>query len=229
MADREQLLNDQEEAMRLMMEGNQINLWTTLPAIVTAVDLEAMTLEVQPTIQAVVQDQFGGLKPVNLPVLVNVPILFPGGGGFIQTSPIAIGDEVLVFFASRCIDAWWQSGGVQQAMEARMHDLSDGFALCGPKSQPNVVSDISSTKWSARSIDGTVFLTIGSKFSMTNATTSLLSILTNLESTLNTFMSTLAAFAGGAAPTSQAMLQAPAAAAVAQLALILVEIGALLE
>ena len=69
-----------------------------------------------------------------------MPVVFPGGGGFALTFPVAAGDECLVVFASRCIDAWWQSGGVGEPMEPRMHDLSDGFALIGVRSQPAHVS-----------------------------------------------------------------------------------------
>lgn len=158
--DRAQLLNDQEEATRLLLEGNQVGLWTALPAIVTKVTLSAMTIEVQPALQAVIEDETGKLTPVNLPLLVDVPIVFPSAGGFTITLPIAIGDEVLVIFSSRCIDAWWQSGGVQQAMEARMHDLSDGFAIPGPRSTPRKISGISSTALQMRNDAGTSYVEI---------------------------------------------------------------------
>ena len=49
----------------------------------------------------------------------------------------AAGDEVLVVFGDMGIDAWWQSGGVQNQDEMRRHDLSDGFAVFGCWSQPN--------------------------------------------------------------------------------------------
>lgn len=56
---------------------------------------------------------------MDLPILPDVPVVFPGGGGFALTFPVAAGDECLVVFASRCIDAWWQSGGVGEPMEPR--------------------------------------------------------------------------------------------------------------
>ena len=33
-------------------------------------------------------------------------------------------------------DSWWQSGGIGVPIESRMHDLSDGFAILAPTSQP---------------------------------------------------------------------------------------------
>ena len=47
------------------------------------------------------------------------------------------GDECLVVFADGCIDSWWADGGVQDQDDLRRHDLSDGFAVFAPWSQPN--------------------------------------------------------------------------------------------
>lgn len=158
--DRNQALNDVEEALRTALDGRQSLIWTCLPAIVTAVDLTAMTCEAQPAIQGMVTDEDGSTHPVNLPLLVDVPVCFPSAGGFIITFPMKAGDEVLVVFSSRCIDAWWQSGGVGRPIELRMHDLSDGFAIPGPRSQPNVVSAISSTGIQIRNDAGTSYVEI---------------------------------------------------------------------
>jgi len=155
------LLNDSEEAFRSAFDGRQVRMWTALPGIVTAVDFSKMTCSVQPAIQASVVNEDGSSTRVNLPLLLDVPIVFPSAGGFTITFPLAINDEVLVIFSSRCIDAWWQSGGVQRAMEARMHDLSDGFAIPGPKSVPNVIGSISSTALQIRNNAGTSYIEMG--------------------------------------------------------------------
>jgi hypothetical protein len=158
--DRSQLLNDAEQAMRLVLDGRQSTLWTAMPGIVQSVDFGKMTCSVQPAIQGTVELENGTYQSVNLPLLVDVPICFPSAGGFIITMPLAANDEVLVVFASRCIDAWWQSGSVSRPMEARMHDLSDGFAIPGPRSQPNVVGDISSSALQIRNDAGTAYVEI---------------------------------------------------------------------
>jgi hypothetical protein len=232
MADRAQLLNDAEEAMRLTLDGRQSTIWTAMPCIVKSVNLQKLTIEAQPAIQGTVEDENGVRRSVNLPLLVDVPIVFPSAGGFTITLPIVAGDEVLVVFASRCIDAWWQSGGVQRPMEARMHDLSDGFAIPGPRSQTNLLgAAASATDLEIRNKAGTVYLSLTSsgKVGFANATTDLKTVLTDLQSVLNTFMTTLSGYGGGGAPATQAMLQAPATTAVTALAPILVKIGALLK
>ena len=172
--DRNQILNDQEEATRIFLDGRQVGIWTAIPGIIQSVDFTAMTCEVQPAIQAIIVDQNGVATPTDLPLLVDVPIVFPKAGGFLITFPMEEGDEVLVVFSSRCIDAWWQSGGVQQAMEARMHDLSDGFAIPGPYSQPACASigAVSTTDVQLRTEDGLAYVSIDptGKIKLTSAT-----------------------------------------------------------
>lgn len=158
--DRRERIADEEETLRMAFDSQLANLWTALPAIVTAVDLGAMTLSAQPALRGEILQPSGEYVKTNMPVLVDVPIVFPSAGGFTLTLPIAAGDEVLIIFAARCIDAWWQSGGVQDQLEFRMHDLSDGFAIPGPRSQPKAIPSISSTNVQLRSDDGATFLEI---------------------------------------------------------------------
>jgi hypothetical protein len=160
--DRAQLYNDEENALRLMLDGRQSSMWTAIPCIVTAVDLAKLTCECQPAIKGRVEDDNGVVTLVNLPLLVDVPVVFPSAGGFIITMPLKVDDEVLVVFASRCIDAWWQSGGIQKPMEARMHDLSDGFAIPGPRSQAKLpAGSVSTTDLEMRNDAGTAVIAIG--------------------------------------------------------------------
>jgi len=158
--DRNERINDPEEALRLAMEANQTRIWTAIPGIVVSADLSAQTLSVQPSIQGSISDAEGNVQSVNLPLLVDVPICFPRAGGFALTFPIAAGDEVLVVFSSRCIDSWWQNGGVQAPAEVRMHDLSDGFALLAPTSQPKKLSAVSSSNVQLRNNAGDTFVEI---------------------------------------------------------------------
>lgn len=232
--DPRQYLNDQEEAIRLALDGREADMWTAMPCIVDSVDLVKMTLNCVIAIQGRFQNPDGSITWVNIGngPIQDVPIVFPSSGGFTITFPIIPGDEVLVVFASRCIDAWWQSGGIgNKPLEYRMHDLSDGFAIPGPKSQPNVISGVSTTDMQIRNNTGTTFLSIGAdgKIGFQNAIVSLNKTLSDLNTALSTFMSVLAAFSGGGAPTTQAMLQVPAAAAETALTAVMAEIGALLK
>lgn len=232
MITRQELVNDSEESFRVAFDNLQSNVWTSMPGIIQSINLTKMSCVVQLAIQGTMTDEQGNSQNVNISPLVDCPLVFPSCGDFIITFPLKKGDEVLMHFASRCIDSWWQSGGFSnQPIELRMHDLSDGFATPGPKSIPNVPGSISTTDIEIRNKAGTVYLSLtnGGKIGFQNATGSLKSVLTDFESLLSTFMGVLAAFSGGAAPVTQVMLQVPAATAVTSLASVLTEIGALLK
>lgn len=162
--DPKERLHDNEEATRTAHEGLVSGLWTALPCEVVNVYLntakKAMTVDLQPTIMAKQRAEDGTVKDVKLPLLLDVPVMFPNGGGFTLTFPIKPGDEALAIFGSRCIDSWWQSGGIQTQAEVRMHDLSDAFCLVGPRSQPHVIAAISTTAVQLRSDDGSTFMEI---------------------------------------------------------------------
>ena len=169
---RAERLDDPEESLRIALESAQANIWTAIPGVVTAVDLTAQTVSVQPSVQGTISSPDGSSQSVNLPLLVDVPIVWPRAGGFALTFPIKANDEVLVVFASRCIDSWWQSGGVGAQAEVRMHDLSDGFAVLAPTSQPRKLSGVSSTNVQLRDDAGTTYVEIapGGKIKLLGAT-----------------------------------------------------------
>lgn len=143
--DRRERAADLNIALLAAIEGERATVWTAMPCIVQSYDAAKGTCSVQPAIKALVRDQAGTESWVSLPLLVDCPVIFPGGGGYVLTFPITAGDECLVIFASRCIDAWWQSGGVQIQADIRMHDLSDGFVIVGPRSQARPISSPSTT------------------------------------------------------------------------------------
>jgi hypothetical protein len=98
-----------------------------------------MTVDVQPLVNGRARQTDGTYKPLQMPVLLDCPILWQGGGGVTLTFPIKQGDECLIIVASRCIDGWYEAGpdnGPTDPPEFRMHNLSDGFALVGVKSLP---------------------------------------------------------------------------------------------
>ncbi len=157
--DPRQLTNDLGILLRVALQGWQAGIWTAMPAVVTLYDPATQTCECTPTIQ--LQKNVGGqLSWIDFPKLVDCPVLFPSGGGFTLTFPLAAGDEVLVIFASRCIDNWFATGENGQQRELRMHDPSDGFAFPSPRSLPKVPPALSTTDVQLRSNDGTTFIGI---------------------------------------------------------------------
>jgi hypothetical protein len=149
-----------ERLYRVAAEAQALGLWVALPGYISQINNVAsqQTVDVQPTLQGVNYDKDLKGSFANMPELLDVPLVLPGGGGYVATFPFKIGDECLVVFGSRNIDSWWQSSGIQAPMDQRFHDLSDGFAIVGPRSKPKAITNYSLNTMQLRSLDGSVYL-----------------------------------------------------------------------
>lgn len=151
-------VNDQLQALKTLVEGELASTWTAMPGVIDSFDPETITAVVRIAIKANQHKSDGSIAQIEIKPLCDVPVILPRGGGCVLTFPIKQGDEVLVVFASRCIDAWWQSGGVQAQAEFRMHDLSDGFAIPGPFSQVTKIAGFSADSVQLRTDDGEAYV-----------------------------------------------------------------------
>lgn len=164
-----QLGNKEQADVRLA--GSVMSaLRVSMPGIVQSFDPDAVTVVVQPAIKGYEPDSNGINQSTTLPLLVDVPVVFPRGGGCTLTFPVKAGDECLVIFADRCIDFWWQSGGIQEPVDERMHDLSDAFCIVGPQSQAKKIGDISTSAVELRSDDGETKLSLNPASGVINGT-----------------------------------------------------------
>lgn len=152
------LAGGEQQAMKVLSDTIFSMLRVSLPGIIESFEPIACTCTVQPALKGQTADELGNMKSSPLPLLVDVSVVFPRGGGCTITFPVKAGDECLVVFSDRCIDFWWQSGGVQETVDPRQHDLSDAFAIVGPQSQANVISNISSTTLQMRTDDGAAYI-----------------------------------------------------------------------
>ena len=131
-----QVSGGQDEAYSAQIEGRLKDLHTCMPGIIVSFDPVTQTASVQPAVKRIFTER----GAVNLPVCVDVPVAFPGGGDFFLTFPVKAGDECILLFSERAIDYWHANGGTQLPAEYRLHDLSDGIAQVGLNSQPKKLS-----------------------------------------------------------------------------------------
>lgn len=157
---RSERADNPQDTQRDVLHGFQAEVWTALPGIVVSVNLPKMTCVIQPAIQGLFRKKDGTKETVTMPLCLDVPIQFPGGGGYTLTFPLVAEDEGIIIFSSRCIDGWWQSGGVQPQAELRMHDLSDGMFIPGIRSQPRVLSGIPTDAVQLMADDGSAYCRI---------------------------------------------------------------------
>lgn len=150
-------LGSKEQADTRLASSIMSALRVSMPGIVQSFDPDTVTAVVQPAIKGYEPDSNGVSQSTTLPLLVDVPVVFPRGGGCTLTFPVKAGDECLVIFADRCIDFWWQNGGVQEPVDDRVHDLSDAVCIVGPQSQAQKISGISTGAAQLRSDDGSTF------------------------------------------------------------------------
>lgn len=163
MIQRDQHYEDPEAALRAALDGLQVRIWTDLPCYVESWDADANTVVLQPAIKGQKLKPDGTTESYDPPQLIECPIIWPQGGSFILTFPLAKGDEVIALIACRNIGGWYQSGGGGKNMPQvepilRLHDLSDGFCLAGVRSKPRAVTNISTTSVQLRHVDGDAYV-----------------------------------------------------------------------
>lgn len=122
----------------------------SLPGIIRSFDSNTQLASVQPAIKRVFKN--GG--EIDLPIVTNVPVVFPRAGNFVLTMPVKESDECLLVFSERDIGQWVKSGQVSQPSDFRIHSLSDGIAIIGLSSQPNKIANFNSSGTELRSLDG---------------------------------------------------------------------------
>ncbi|KPH79312.1 Gp138 family membrane-puncturing spike protein [Bosea vaviloviae] len=145
-----------EETIRAALDDFQSRNFTSMPARIISYDAAKQTVTAQPTVKAYVLQKDGSTKAENYPVIPDIPVQFPGGGGMLMTFPVKAGDECMLCFGSRSQDSWQQSGGDQAPIDSGMNNLSNAFAMLGFRSNPNAakVTDPSTTSTEIRSEDG---------------------------------------------------------------------------
>ena len=152
-------LATEEEKLRNFGDQHAADMRVAAPGIIQAFDIEKQTVTVQLALRERININ-GNLTWETIPLLVDVPIFMPRAGGYLLTLPIKKGDECLVIFGDCCIDAWYQSGGVQNQLDKRRHDLSDGFAILGIWSQPRKVQGYSPDAMQMKNEEGTACIEI---------------------------------------------------------------------
>jgi len=154
------------------------NLHTAAPATILSFNPETQTATVQPSFSREFL-QFDGSEETTVslksPVIENVPVCYPRGGGFSITFPVKSGDECLLIYTERSLDNWHSKGGEGLPISTRKHDLSDAVALVGVSSGPNKIANYDNEKFTIKSDSDDVVLSIDEQGNLAiNATESVI-------------------------------------------------------
>lgn len=145
------------------IESHVKELHTSIPGIIETFDPEKQLASIQPAVKRIFITRDGEteiLAPSELPILINVPVIFPRGGGFSLTFPVKKGDECLIMFCERSIDNWHKTGKVEVPGARRFHSLSDATAIVGLSSLVNKVPNYSSTDVQIKADDNSTFISL---------------------------------------------------------------------
>jgi hypothetical protein len=193
------------------IQANLNNLHTALPGIIIAFDPATNKARIQPALNKKFLNDSQG-NP--LPILENVPVMFPGGGSFNITFPINEGDYVLLIFIERSIDLWKSVGGQVTPNDPRKFNLSDAIAI--PGLQPfngdfsnNISGDFSITYAGSKIIihaNGDIEISTANKVAIGNQVTEVLDAISRLMGLLQGPTVMGAAFGGPLNPAFNAQV-----------------------
>jgi hypothetical protein len=114
------------------IEAQLLELHVSIPGKVERYDSSKQLVDVKPLIKGSYFDEEDARQVESLPVIPNVPVLFPGGGGYRVTFPVAVGDFCLLIFSDSSLDRWLSGSGqeVDPGFD-HAHALTDAVALVG--------------------------------------------------------------------------------------------------
>jgi hypothetical protein len=125
--------------IRRAVEEGAADLHVSLPGRVEkVVDAAKGIVDVKPLVKDLVEVD-GTVQVISVPVVTNVPLMWPGGslGGI--TWDVAVGDTGLLVFSDRSLDRWLSLGGEVDPEDPRRHALSDACFVPGLRSMKDAV------------------------------------------------------------------------------------------
>lgn len=126
------------EVIKVAMESFGRAMHVAMPGVVETYDAAEQKAHVKPQVQRLTIDPDGNEELLELPVVPNVPVVFPRGGGCFVSFPLAAGDQVILLVCDRELNTWKSNGGDAQPADPRSHSLPDAVAIPGgyPFSSP---------------------------------------------------------------------------------------------
>ena len=102
---------DLAEVLRAAVFQGLADTHTAMPGRVEKYDSQRQKADVKPLLKRTVVNLDGTELSEELPVIPDVPVVFPRAGGFFISLPIKKGDFVLLVFCERSIDNYTAGQG----------------------------------------------------------------------------------------------------------------------
>jgi hypothetical protein len=131
-------MQDLTDFIREFIDYYFTQIHTSIPGVVTEYDAKKRRATVQPSLKR----RAGTKEYIAFPLLIDVPVLFPGTKKWTIHFPLEKGDEVAVVFSERALEAWKDVG--QEGLEdpdPRRYDLCDGYCMPGLQPQEFIAAE----------------------------------------------------------------------------------------
>jgi hypothetical protein len=123
----------------------------SMPAEVVTFDPAKQTCSAQPLLK---------WRGSQLPIIEDVPVSFPSGGGFAFTFPLQAGDVVLLVFSDSGYENWYKQGGISVPRPDQPHAISNAIAIPGITNSLNPIPVFQADRVSMRNKSGTVEVSV---------------------------------------------------------------------
>jgi hypothetical protein len=182
------------DAMRQAVLFQLYDVHTALPGQIISYDHSLQKASIQPCLKKSYLDG----TTQEMPILNNVPVIFPRAGEASLTFPVSPGDTCLLLFIERSTDLWKSVGGIVAPNDPRKFDLSDAVAIMGlmPFSENSLSENnedvLLTYKNSSIRIkaSGDIQIETASKVAIGNASTEVLDIVSSILGILITSVTT---------------------------------------
>jgi len=159
------------DAINTVVENRLIEMHTSMPGIVKSFDGDTGTIQVVPALKRKTVNN----EVIELPVINDVPVVYPQTSKAAFTFPLSEGDEVLLIFSERSIDSWKELGGVVDPLDFRKFQLSDAFAIPFSRSK-----QVATDKMQIKYENGIISIDDDGKYSIGNSNQELLDLISQL-------------------------------------------------
>lgn len=133
------------EVIQTGIDSAHQNIYVSIPATVQTYYPSTQTVDAQPVVQRPVYDDEGVVSYESLPVVPNVPVAFPRGGGFAFSYPLAQGDTVLLVFSTYAFGVWRSNNQTDQPPgDNRLNSMGYPVAIPGIAATSNALASATS-------------------------------------------------------------------------------------
>jgi len=123
-----------EDAVEQTVESRIRRMHVAGPGRVKKYDAQTRTVDIEPMIVPPLPegtDEDDGDEDAPLPVLMNVPVMFPRAGGVEITLPVQAGDTMLIVWTDWDLGRWRASGDKRRPISTAKHGVSGAVAIPG--------------------------------------------------------------------------------------------------